>query len=336
MYIYCTTYVHRHTHNVYAKLSCIINTVPFLSTAPVQSTPHELPLSDTPPDSEPPITHNEGDTPSNEEDRVGESPRIEVQGLGEEEGDPEYSWTPCDDALLLSNIQTYFDDDYDEDPVEPQTDLTATNNDLSKVLPDGPPKPKPTALVVPPARQQLSQPLTTHPPHSAHPPPAGYTPAHLPHSALSQQSPAHPPPAGYTPAHPPPYSPHPPAPYQYSVDPSCHDSYLRSSSYPVMQVGVADLPQLPPPSTPPAISSRIPTIDRTCKPTDNKLHVLTSLGEDTCVHVLLHVLNEYTCVYTFRSYCKFPVSLPTFLGFPQKFRFLKCLCTCVILCKCTS
>ena len=230
-----------------------------------------------------------------------QTPTIKVQDSGE--GDPEESWTQCDDALLLSNIQTCFYDDYEEGEegdegeeqnkgqIPPLSDsdtskLTATNTNLSKVLPDAP------------TPQRTDQPSTLGlgkpdlPPHHSSIP-LQQPPPYVPPS----QSPSYfPPPqaAGYAPP-PPSYSPHPPAfspqpVYQMAPVPHPswqpggygHDPYLRSSSYPTIQ---PPAPHMLPPTTPPASTSvqTHPHIDRSTKPSvdnfaNSNPQVLTSLG----------------------------------------------------------
>lgn len=225
------------------------------------------------------------------------------------EGGDDDMWLspPCDDILLLSNEQTYFDDDVDdtEGGGDSPPSVTATDGNLSKVLPDGPvpavrheggqhgegvggmthgPTTGGTAPNGPvPVMISYSQPPSSIP-SSIHPP-LPYNPMHSPVPPMNPP-PSYAPPQQYTPTQST-YLPHPPnySPYQQqshplpgSISPVVphYDQYNRSSSFPVMQP-----PQVPidPPATPPAY----PSVDRSTKPSSQDLnelkpHVLTSLG----------------------------------------------------------
>ena len=226
---------------------------------------------------------------------------INVENFGEDDSEDTGGWAPCDDALLLSNVQTFFYDDYEEsneDEVS-ETGLTATNEDLCKVLPDGPTPTRvdhPATLLVSKPQQQ-QQPIPTNPP-----------PTIAPHPS-SQVVPAN---AEYTPPpayalHPSAFSPHSSNYSSYnqqpvSTNPACnpHDPYLRSSSYPQMQPNfVAQTP-----ATPPAVSARYPPIvDRSVKPQNVNLkpHVLTSLGRPctSCTYIIIiivTIIHVHACI----------------------------------------
>ena len=230
-----------------------------------------------------------------------ESPRIEIEYTGDEEGE-EDSWTPRDDNLLLSNTQTFFEEEEEENEgyQVPSTDantnsehvsLTCTDERLSKVLPDGPPP-----VLKPPNTLNLHTsevPQTNTPPVSYLPPPSAPPQQHLsstrrtpPPPYTSYTPPVYqPPPSHFTPTQQ--YSPNWGFQGYYQATPQTSDHYYRSQSYPEMSPAVGSTGM--PVTTPPPIErdkkpTGPPSYDRNLKP-----QVLTSLGELTVLVIHVYV-----------------------------------------------
>ncbi len=240
------------------------------------------------------------------ESKDHQDPAIHNKLTTEESVDPEDSWTPCDDALLLSNVQTFFYDDYEEGnegEVSGTTGLTATNENLSKVLPDGPIERRadhPTTLIVPNGTKPVhTQSNTFFPPTMTQLAPTNNTQYTTPPTYSPN------PPPTYSPNPPPTYSPQPVnySSYQsppYNQQPNvisfpanpAHESYLRSSSFPLIQQTsfVTN-----PPATPPGVSTGYPVVDRSAKPHDDnsRPYVLTSLGDlQNYMYIHVHCIVE--------------------------------------------
>lgn len=269
------------------------------------------------------------------------SPTINIEDVemqeGEEGGYPEDSWTARDDMLLLSNNQPYLYDDEEEYEKEeaptsntvpmatseavstPSSEvvptsqptghvsLTATDSNLSKVLPDrfqfSSTGPQPIASIpgqtsAPPVNLQTAGPLPYQPPPSG-----GYQtpPSYHPHPIQSNYNPSMMPP-GPTPMYQPPPSYSTPGPVPFAPNWGAPAYYQNPHPVqPPSQIPRYNVPSYQPYAPPPTVAQppppssavvKTPPINRDLKP-----HVLTSLGKYTCsycpfnyplIHLVIH------------------------------------------------